>query len=256
MNGEASTRNTFDRYTFWARFLPAAVMLLPAGLALAAWFPNGFDGWSLLVGLMASGAGAMLLMQIGRDAGKKKEPGLWALWGGQPAVAMLRHRDKRLDRLTRLRYHEKLAGLVPGCPAPTETTEQMDPAAADEVYTSWVRYLREATRNHSRFAVLFAENINYGFRRNLWGMKSAAVVIAVLGIAAALVRVLLAVRAGHDIPPMAAIVAGLDTALLVLWMLRFRPSWVLTAANAYAERLLAACEILQPADLQHEGRSA
>lgn len=255
MNGSPAMKTTFDRYTFCARFLPAAAMLLPAGLGLAAWFPNRFDGWPLLVGLVASGTGAMLMMQIARDAGKDKEPGLWALWGGQPAVAMLRHRDKRLDRLTRLRYHEKLAALVPGCPAPTQETEQIDLAAADDIYTSWVRYLREATRDHSRFSVLFAENINYGFRRNLWAMKPAAMVIAVLGIMAALLRILLAVQAGQDVPPVAGVVAGLNIVLLVLWTLRFRPRWVRLTADAYAERLLAACEVLLPASLQHEGRS-
>ena len=40
--------------------------------------------------------------------------------------------------------------------------------------------LREATRDTSRFPLVFAENANYGFRRNLWGLRPIGTGVAVV----------------------------------------------------------------------------
>ncbi|HTV48649.1 MAG TPA: hypothetical protein VMG59_09425 [Phycisphaerae bacterium] len=233
-----------DRYTFVARFLPAALVLLPAGLALAAWFPSRFDGWPLLIGLLTTGGMAALMAQIARDAGKKKESTLWTGWGGQPTVLQLRHRHSNLDQLTLKRYHSILAALVPGTSAWTPEEEKINPTAADDVYLTWTRYLREATRDREKFAVLFSENISYGFRRNLWSMKLSAVIIAIVSIAAVAARIGLALWTQQPVPPLAGVVAAINIILLFLWVFHFTPSWVRLPADAYAERLLASCEQL------------
>lgn len=238
-------KTTFDRYTFSARFLPAALVLLPIGFAAAAWFPAQFVGWNVLVGLATAGGLAMVLAQVGRDQGKAKEPVLFTSWGGPPTTLMLRHRDTKLERPTLLRYHKKLSVLVPDCPAPSARAENGNPAAADALYTSWIRFLKEATRDHDKFRVVFAENINYGFRRNLWGMKPAAIFVTVVGIVAALGRMGFVYWRDAEILPVAGVALVFTVFLLVLWLMRFTPAWVRTAADAYAERLLATCDTLE-----------
>src|SRR6478672_10446524 len=125
-----------DRYVFNARFLPAAVLLLPGGIAIAAWIPKPGDlvSWGQLVMLVLSTGGAMLVAQLGRGPGKRKEPALWKEWGGPPTTSMLRHRDDQLDLRTKARYHRKLGLLVPDSPSPYPDQEKADPADADAIY--------------------------------------------------------------------------------------------------------------------------
>jgi hypothetical protein len=239
-------RPLFDRYTLLARFLPAALTLLPAGSALVAWFPNRFEGWGLLTGMLTTAGSAMLLAQFGR-AGKAKEPQLFTTWGCQPTVAVLRHSGTVLDRHTRRRYHDKLALLVPGVDPPTPESEQIDAVGADQVYLSWVRFLRDNTRDSANFSLVATENANYGFRRNLWGLKPWAIALSALAMAACGLRIWLAVKSGSQPEPAAFVSGFLATLLLAFLLVVVSPQWVRIPAEAYAERLLAACDVLTPA---------
>ena len=67
--------------------------------------------------------------------------------------------------------HKKLSELLNGTAIPTPQDEKRDPERADQVYDACVSCLIERTRDKTRFRLLFEENCNYGFRRNLWGMK-------------------------------------------------------------------------------------
>jgi hypothetical protein len=244
-------RNT---YAFSARFLPAAIVLLPAGFAAAAWFPNRFDGWAFLESLAGWGGLSMLLTQFGRDFGKRKEPDLWKQWGGAPTVQLFRHHGTKLDRHTLARYHKKMKELLPDCRPPTARTENTNPARADAVYQAWTQYLLEATSDPKKFPLIFTETVSYGFRRNLWGMKSIGLAIVIGGIGAALARVVLALCNHDAVPPVAIAAATINVALLAVWLLHIRPAWVLIPAEAFAKRLLAACEHLKKPAAKTKGR--
>ncbi len=97
--------------------------------------------------VFAGCGGAFLLSQLARDAGRKSEKALFAKWGGLPSVAIFRHRDTRLDSITKTRYHKKLATLIKGSKAPSAEQEHADPASADAVYSAWSTYLRVNTRD-------------------------------------------------------------------------------------------------------------
>ncbi len=97
-----------DQYTVRARLLPALLVALPAGVATLAWFPDGILGWGPVWGLVAWSGGTLLLAQLGRDAGKRKEPRLFELWGGKPTTRMLRHAGGA-NLVTLRRRHGKLA---------------------------------------------------------------------------------------------------------------------------------------------------
>ena len=231
----------WDTYTFQSRLTPALLVALPLGLLVAAWFPNKFAGWGLLVSVLTTFGFCALLAQIGRDLGKQKEPGLFALWGGKPTTRKLRHGTTDLDWITLERCHAKLGAAV-GLPAPTAQEEQADSATSDQVYEAYTQYLREATRNRDQFRLVFAENVNYGFRRNLWGMKPSGIVLCLLSTSGSAIAAV--VQWGATVPGLAMVAGVLNLVLLAWWIFRINPAWVRMAADAYAERLLCACDSL------------
>ncbi len=232
-----------DRFTFTGRVQPALLVALPLGLATIAWFPTGLVGWDVMWGLIVWSGGTALLAQIGRDHGKEKESTLFEKWDGKPTTRFLRHRDAP-NKVLLTHYHKKLASLLPNMKIPTAEEEKTNPDRADEVYETCTAFLREKTRDKNRFPLVFEENCNYGFRRNLWGMKPLGIIIVMIGTGAVAVLIILNYSKGLVTSPL-VFVAGLGNLLLLLaWLVRFTPNWVKIPADAYAERLLAACENL------------
>jgi hypothetical protein len=231
-----------DTYTVRARIAPPLLVALPAWIAVTVWFP-GVTATALVSGAGAWLALAVLADQLGRDGGRNKQPKLIRLWGGLPSTAMLRHRDPRLNRVTRARYHAKLRSMI-GTPLPAAEAEAAAPDKADEVYESCVDVLRERTRDRGAFALVFAENVAYGFRRNVWGMRPGGTAIALLASVTCFVRLGMEWWRSGAITSAPAIGLIACAVLSSLWLARFTPSWVKLTAEAYARALLAACEVI------------
>jgi len=183
------------------------------------------------------------MAQMARDPGKKKEPALFQSWDGKPTTRLLRHRDAPNKVLLR-RRHEKLQSLVPGIQIPTAEQEHANPRGADEIYDACTAFLLERTRKTDEFPLVFEENCNYGFRRNLWGMKPLGIATSVVGAVAVVAVLIFHRRAGVSLSPTTFICAILNLLLLLGWVVWFTPDWVRIPAEAYAERLLASCEKL------------
>jgi hypothetical protein len=165
----------------------------------------------------------------------------------QPVGAVprrLRHRDARNKALL-ARRHALLQKLLPDVRLPTAQEEIADPEAADQVYETCVSFLRHNTRDHQKFPLVFEELCNYGFRRNLWGMKPLGIVTSLVGIGSVVpFAVMDWLRLGVGPPPLVAAAALINSLVLLAWAVWFRRDWVRTAAEAYAERLLEALETL------------
>lgn len=233
-----------DRYTTSARVAPALVALSPL-LVLAVALgvgstPIAFGGAAVLAGL------AFLASEAVRGAGQRLEPTLWKRWGGRPSEMKLSWgADTPRAALMRRRGEVEAATDVP---LPSEEEERANPAKAASTYTEAVSRLRNLTRDHERFPLVFAENISYGFRRNLLGVKPfglAACLITLAGSAAILIF-----REG-DIDSRLAVVglpAVVAITLLGTWTLLIRPDWVRPVAERYAEQLLGAAALVAGAD--------
>lgn len=232
-----------DKYTRRARLEPALLVALPAGIAVLGSL-TAVPWWvATLWSVMTWGGGVAFATQIARDQGKRKEPGLFASWGGKPTTRLLRHRGSPNHALLE-RRHKKLHKLVPELKLPTVEEEAQDPTRADEVYEAHVARLLEKTRNQTKFPLVFEENCNYGFRRNLWGMRPVGLTVAAVGTAVAGYPVL-RVLFERSAPPMLGLTCLLINALLLLgWSFIIKRDWVRLPAEAYAERLLASCEDL------------
>ena len=193
---------------------------------------------------LAGFGGAFLLAQLARDAGKQGEKALFEMWGGIPSVTIFRHRDTRLDAITKARYHKKLAGLVKEAKAPTVEQEKADPASADLVYSAWSNYLRVSTRDTKKFGLLFHENVSYGSRRNVWGLRSFGIAVSLFSGIACGIRLYFTYQSSGILDETLVGGATLAAVLLLLWVFRFTSRWVRMSADAYAERLAESAEIL------------
>ncbi len=233
---------SWDTYTLRARLRPPLLAALPVALAVVASQPGGSAWWGTIWAAVTWCGGTALLAQFGRDLGRRKEPSLFAQWGGPPATVRLRHRDAS-NRAQVGQRHRRLAELLPDLKFPSAEEEAADPVSADEVYEAAVGYLRENTRDRDRFRLVFEENCNYGFRRNLFGVKPVGVAMALLGMAAVLV--ILSGRLDMEAHvPTAVAACAINLLLLLAWLFWITPNWVKAAADEYADRLLGTISTL------------
>ena len=240
-----------DPYTYRARIQPALIVVLPLGLWFLAWTLDTSAISGALLGIVGTGGGTALLAQLGRDRGRRKQADLWRRWGGPPTTQLLRFRDS--ENRARLRQWRSGVETLVGHSLPSENQEANDATAADEEYEAAVHAVREATRDRTKFALVFAENVNYGFRRNLWGWKTIGLPIAVVAALGCWALFLMSVGLPPEESWMDSVVRHPDEATIVrlvastlnsfvtaVWLVMITPAWVKVAAEAYAERLLDA----------------
>jgi hypothetical protein len=229
-----------DSYTLQARRLPVAAVALPpiilAGAGIITTTGLGIASGAVLA-VIAAIAG-----QLGRDRGKRLEPALWEGWGGAPTLQRLRFRGAahpgRVERL-----HARIETIT-GDSLPTVDEETADPQAADDRYDEVSARIRAITRDGKRFPLLLAENINYGQRRNMLGLRREGVIFALLTVLAA---GLLLWLAGGSLSQRAARYgpgAGAGLLALLFWVFVVTPSWVALTAKAYADQFVGAIDIL------------
>ena len=234
--------------------MPALLTLLPLAALVFVLVPSE---WRLNAGLLAiigTGGGTAFLSQVVRDRGRAKQQQLWGTWGGPPTTRLLR-RSEAPGHPSRDRWRSRLQ-RVTGDPLPTKEDERSDPEDADARYAAAVGVLREATRDRARFPLVAAENANYGFRRNLWGLKPWGVTVALAsalgcwGLFASILdpdeggwRTSLSMLAQDGTTVFRLVGACLSTTAVAGWLL-VTPQWVRTTAEAYALQLLGATELL------------
>jgi hypothetical protein len=231
-----------DRYVLTARLRPAFLTLLPLFLLAAIWLPKVWSMLGALFGLLIGCGCTVLLSQITRYRGRRVETSMGERAGRLNTTAALRHRDQRIDRATKARYHDVLrdAGRI----VPTSDVEHVDPETADDAYGGCTTWLLEQTRDRKRFPLLADELIDYGFRRNMLGMKLFAIPIL---IGALIVDGLATYLqwAGFDTSFWSAVTLAVGLTLgLAAWIGMVNAGFVADASEAYTVRLLAACDSL------------
>jgi hypothetical protein len=249
-----SWANLFDPYNREARLAPAALLLAPALLFVFVAYSNTLVGEFpknavIILLLLAVG---YLFAGIARSAGKRVEEQLHHEWGGTPTTAMLRHRDTILDAVTKTRYHLHLAEICTDFTWPSIEDERSDPAGADLKYASATTALRARRRGDDHVNVL-RENAQYGFRRNMYGLRTVAIIVAVA--AASCAAVLTAQQIIHEkgaeailaklgADPRYALLLAVNAGIAILWAVLIQGSWVREAAYDYARALLNTLDLL------------
>jgi hypothetical protein len=230
---------SFDHYSFRARLQPALLTLLPAAVGIFAWTGPGVKWQSALWTLFGTAGGTFFLAILARNSGKQIEPRLWQSWGGTPTTQLLRHSGTG-NPLMRERWHKYLSKLL-GKPFPTAEEEAGDLVGTDNIYNAAIKLLISKTRDTKKFHLVYKENVQYGYCRNLYAMRGMGTVFSLLGLIASCAASFWTVHIGDPkIYPWVCLAA--EALFLVWWVFTIKASWVKVPAFAYAERLLESTE--------------
>ncbi len=229
-----------DRYTRFARLIPAILVLLPLTVLAVTSVPVVVTIWGKVAALVVVAGLPFVVSQVVRDRGLRVQPHLFHAWGGRPSEIMLRWRATSTKAAVARRHQLVQAHL--GITLPDEAAEAADPAEADEAYAVATAALRERTRDKAMFPLVFEENITYGFRRNAYACRTAAIVICFL---TAVGTVLLA---RFSVVPLGwkqqTALVTFDVLAAVGWFTWCTADAVRRAAEAYARQLFASLETL------------
>ena len=235
--------NLFDRYTRRARLYPALLTLFPVFVTILVLFPAVYKSVGSAIVSLAIGCGVLMFLTSNvRYLGRKKEQQLYKLWDGKPTTVWLRHRDRNLDALTKQRYHGFLSKHILVLKLPTPSEETASPISADDYYESAVKWLLEYTRDTKKYPLVFEENINYAFHRNILALKPIAIAINLICIGGILLNTYFQhhMLTLTDISDVAAL--SIPLAMLLFWVFLVSPDWVKSIAYAYSRALFASCD--------------
>ncbi len=231
-----------DAYETKARLAPAVLAAAPvlvAGIAALPILEGAQRLWTIVsLGLMTYAA------LIARRAGYRIQPALIDAWGGFPTTSRMRFADNPSVVEVERRHGEVERILAPGLRLPSADEEKISPQGADNEYEAAMKRVVAMARDRSDLVLLHKENGNYGFARNLLGLKRLAVTYSwlVLVISAATCFVLFS--SDHAGSVRAAIAPFVASALALLLWHNVDFDFVRPSAEAYADRLVDAFPVL------------
>ncbi|MBC6972694.1 hypothetical protein H9I32_09910 [Bacillus sp. Xin] len=230
----------FSKYELKARVFPAFLVLLPIAITVLIWYPELISMSGSFYLILFIVAILFFLAKICRERGKKVQTKLLKEWGNFPSTRMLRHSDNSIDPVTKKRYHIYLQNNVPGIEMPTAEQELEKPDYYEYQYNSAIKWLIENTRDNDH---LLQDNINYGFSRNLLGIKFLGIICCVIAI---LINIFAAYQS-HSlnllaIPLKIWLSILMNCLFLLLWIFYVNKDYVKSSSEAYARTLLSNCE--------------
>jgi hypothetical protein len=167
-----------DVYTIKARLIPALFVILPIILIVIVLFPDNITSSAKVIGLSASFIVFLAAApNVAREIGKAIENTLFEEWGGKPTTYLLRHSSSQ-NELQLASWHEKITKIT-GRVVPNKDEEKANPEESDKIYDSYIKILLNKTRD---VPLVFQENCNYGFRRNLLGMRTFGLIASSIGV--------------------------------------------------------------------------
>lgn len=224
----------FDAYSLRARLAPAGLAALPAVMLVGGGLASPTSMASIAA--MAFGGVGIVAASLAREAGRKLQEALWRSWGGSPTLHRLRWRSNSdADQIER--RHAALSEVA-GFSLPTANEEEGDPAVADARYEEATALLRNLTRKREDYPLVFAENVEYGFRRNCLGLRPVGVAVA---LGTAVVGLVLAVTGANRF----WLAAAVGVIAAVWWWRVVTGDWVKRAAELYADQLIGSVEMVR-----------
>ncbi|ODP35238.1 hypothetical protein [Pandoraea sp. ISTKB] len=232
----------FDAYAIRARLFPAIIGAAPALAALTlliSWKTFGLSNMIASLGMLVL---LWAIADFARARGRAIESALYADYGGMPSITMFRRSDSTIDSGSKDRYRVFLAGKL-GVVAPSAADEAADQAAADSFYDQCGNWLRQNTRDTKKFPILFAENVTYGFRRNLLGVKALALALNVFVVAICVLLLwAMSWNFGAPMGNKTAVVLIVAAAHATYMLLAVSRTAVRDASKAYGRELVLSCE--------------
>ena len=229
-----------DRYERKARLLPG--LLLAAGPALTAGaLLQELSAWYTAMGAAVGVEflAAIVLGHYARARGRSTEESLWTSWGGPPTTRWLRPNDTTCSDQQKSKWRGAIKRQT-GMTIPASISEGATDASIDQAIAEATRQLRYVLRNKPNATILQSHNEDYGFARNLYGVRFLWVALAVLCVAGCGVAFALGMK------PYAAIAIAITVLAVASLVARELPKYVRRCADRYAESLFAVAMLPDP----------
>lgn len=234
-------KSEYDRK---ARFYPSLAFIAPIFLWLMLWFPKLREIDVAIIELVILMIMPLIMLRMVREKGNQVQASLVKDWGGFPTTLLLRHADSTINTATKERYHKYLESKV-NIKIPSAEDEKQDKVASDKIYDSCVEYLRKNTRDQNKYQLILDENINYGFARNLLGLRPYALrtLISLLILQFILIYWSYGIGINFTAVPVSKLSAILVNLVFILfWYFKVTKQWVSFCAVRYAKALLETCD--------------
>lgn len=227
-----------DPYERKARLAPGLLVILPVVIVIAAAGLREQPMVAFIGGLLVTTGFPVLLVNTVRDRGLKAQEDLAKQWGGMPSTISLRHCGPPSEAERRAHWRANVI-RVTGRGLPTAQDEEQDPDRSDSLYRAAIADLREMTRDRSRFPLVFEENRNFGFERNLLGLRPIGLWTAIIASLVLLAILLLRLEGVMNGSRADALVAlGFMIFMIAMWIWLPSADRVRRVGFRYAERLL------------------
>jgi len=222
-----------DRYERKARLLPglllAAIPALTVGSLLqesAPWYTAA--GSTVGVEFLA----AIVLGHLARARGRRAEDQLWKEWGGSPTTRWLRPWDQSCSDQQKAKWRGAIKRLT-GMSLPASVPENDGQENVDRQIADATRQLRYALRGKPQAEILATHNEDYGFVRNLCGVRWLWVSLSLVCLVGCGITFAFGMR-----PYLGLTIAGVFSAASIA-IARELPDHVRRCADRYAESLFA-----------------
>ncbi len=229
-----------DAYERKARLTPGLLAFAPVAFAIATLGFKKFPAIAIAVGVLSAAGGAYALAILVAHLGRRVQEGLWHIWGGPPTTRFLRMREAASNPVQRDAWRKAIETFT-GVTLPSASAEAANPALADNTILVAVDQTRRLGQD-TQYPLVTAENMQYGYERNLYGFRWVGRVVSLI-CAAALVLVVLATRASKGQPfAVDALAAGaaIDFLFLLFWILIPSAERANAAGERYAQQLFQA----------------
>lgn len=224
-----------DLYNAKARIAPViAVIAIPA-LSVCLFVKPSLDSTWLAPPIVLASLWTLVSV-LGRSRGKALEKKLFEKWGGSPTLQMLRFRSTGIphDQLAAIHKHMSRECHVQ---VPDKALEESKPIESDAIYEAITTHLRDATRDRKVFPLVFDELCNYGFVRNLFGLRPFGVAV---GIVMALAIGCWFTWIHPSNADIRAIAIAMNCLSSIIWLFWPTESTMRQVAESYAQKLINA----------------
>lgn len=232
----------FDTYSLKARVFPAIIAGLPTLALLFIIVPWDHLGISQAVATLMGFILVFAFADMARHRGKNIQVKL-----GSGETPQQWHRNNtEISETSKDLFRTYMAAQLKH-EAPTATEESVNPTEANDFYRAANAWLREKTRDTQKFSMLFGENITYGFRRNLLGLKYIAIACNILVLTFSLGVLYYPTAYFQALPRLDEKLVIIMAAVFlhtVYMIFAVNKKAVLEASHAYGRQLILSCETL------------
>lgn len=226
----------FDAYNLRVRFSVGLILITPIIFSIYLLVPNASNfSFTTIILILCFGLCNFMMSQsryLGRKSSSKCFPGL------MPAQQMLMPEDNSLDPITKKRYQKFFSSRL------KNLSFSKDVSTAENSSKSAINWLISQTRDVEKFPLIKEESINFGFAKNLYGLKTLGTIISafltILEVGITIAKFYL--KFGYVEYSDLIASSIVSCAFTLLWIFLITKGWVKDAGYRYARTLLSACD--------------